>query len=158
MAKLASEGILNAIEGGDEEDDSYPQSLGNTLAATAQVQQQLYALGQQLGLPVINMSFGSGWTAANDWEGDYGAVGNLSAYATYANAHTYPNAGQLPGAAIAQLNADAKLAASSRPVMTTEIGWTTTSFSESAIAQYVVDAAFDGIADGDTCNVLLCFV
>jgi len=77
-------------------------------------------------------------------------VGNLSAYATYANAHTYPNAGQLPGAVIAQLNADARLAASSRPVMTTEIGWTTTSFSESAIAQYVVDAALDGIADGDS--------
>ena len=149
MTQLANEGILSAIEGGDEEDDSYPQSLGNTLAATAQVQEQLYALGQQLGLPVINMSFGAGWTAANNWEGDYGSVGNLSAYATYANAHTYPNVGQSPGSAIAQLNADAKLAAASRPVITTEIGWTTTSFSETAIAQYVVDATFDGIADGD---------
>jgi serralysin len=149
MTQLADEGILNAIEGGDEEDDSYPQSLGNTLAATAQVQEQLSALGQQLGLPVINMSFGSGWTAANDWEGDYGSVGNLSAYATYANAHTYPNPGQLPDSAIEQLNSDAKLAASSRPVLTTEIGWTTTSFSQATIAQYVVDATFDGIADGD---------
>ncbi len=149
MTQLADEGILNAIEGGDEEDDSYPQSLGNTLAATALVQQQLYALGEKLGLPVINMSFGSGWTAANDWEGDYGAVGNLSAYATYANAHTYPNVGQVPNSAIEQLNGDAKLAASSRPVMTTEIGWTTTSFSETAIAQYAVDATLDGIADGD---------
>lgn len=149
MTQLADEGILKALEGGDEEDDAYPQSLGNTLAATAVVQQQLYALGQALGLPVINMSFGSGWTAANDWEGDYGAVGNLSAYATYANAHTYPNPGQLPNATIESLNSDAKLAASSRPVMTTEIGWTTTSVSEAAIAQYVVDATFDGIADGD---------
>ena len=51
-------------------------------------------MGQQLGLPVINMSFGAGWTAANDWHGDYGKVGDLSAYANYANAHTYPNAGQ----------------------------------------------------------------
>jgi len=149
MTQLADEGILNAIEGGDEEDDSYPQSLGNTVAATALVQRQLYALGQQLKLPVINMSFGAGWTAANDWEGDYGSVGNLSAYATYANAHTYPNVGQLPNAAIEALNSDAKLAATTRPVMTTEIGWTTTSFSETAIAQYAVDATFDGIADGD---------
>jgi len=149
MTQLASEGILSAVEGGNEEDDSYPQSLGNTMAATALVQQQLFALGQQLGLPVINMSFGSGWTAANNWQGDYGAVGNLSAYATYANAHTYPNPGQLPNATIEALNADAKLAAVSRPVMTTEIGWTTTSFSEAAIAQYAVDATLDGISDGD---------
>ncbi len=35
-------------------------------------------MGQQLGLPVINMSFGAGWTAANNWQGDYPRVGNLS--------------------------------------------------------------------------------
>jgi hypothetical protein len=149
MTQLADEGVLNAVEGGDEEDDSYPQSLGNTLAATALVQQQLYALAQKLGLPVINMSFGAGWTAANDWEGDYGSVGNLAAYTTYANAHTYPNPGQLPNNAIQQLNADAELAAADRPVMTTEIGWNTSSVNETTIAQYVVDATFDGIADGD---------
>ena len=81
VTQLAQEGILASIEGGDEEDDAYPASLGNTLPITAQFQQQVYALGQSLGLPVINMSFGAGWTAANDWQGDYGAVGNLSAYA-----------------------------------------------------------------------------
>ena len=41
-----------------------------------------------MGLPVINMSFGSGWTAANNWHGDYDKVGNLSPFADYANAHT----------------------------------------------------------------------
>ncbi|HEY1931240.1 MAG TPA: type I secretion C-terminal target domain-containing protein [Acetobacteraceae bacterium] len=146
---LAQEGILAEIEGGDEEDDSYPASLGNTVQATAQFQQQLYALGQQLHLPVINMSFGAGWTAANDWEGDYGTVGNLAASANYANAHTYPNAGQLPGASIAQLNTLAQMAAT-QPVMTTEIGWSTSVFSEAAIAKYVLDATMDGIMDGDT--------
>ncbi len=149
MTQLANEGILKAVEGGNEEDDSYPQSLGNTVAATALVQRQLFALGQQLGLTVINMSFGSGWTAANNWQGDYGSVGDLSAYTTYANAHTYPNVGQLPNAAITALNSDAELAAASRPVLTTEIGWTTTSFSATAIAQYAVDATLDGIVDGD---------
>ena len=149
MTQLAGEGILKAVEGGNEEDDSYPQSLGNTVAATALVQRQLFALGQQLGLPVINMSFGSGWTAANNWQGDYGSVGDLSAYATYANAHTYPNVGQLPNAAITALNSDAELAAASRPVLTTEIGWTTTSFNATAIAQCAVDATLDGIVDGD---------
>ena len=53
-------------------------------AITAQFQQQVYALGKSLGLPVFNMSFGAGWTAANGWQGDYGEVGNLSAYTTYA--------------------------------------------------------------------------
>ena len=149
VTSLANEGVLNAIEGGDEEDDSYPQSLGNTLQATAQVQQQLYALGQQLKLPVIDMSFGSGWTAANNWEGDYGSVGDLSAYATYANAHTYPNPGQLPNFSIEQLNGDAKLAAASRPVMTTEIGWSTANVNQTTIAQYAVDATFDSMTDGD---------
>jgi serralysin len=150
IPQLAQEGVLNFIEGGNEEDDSYAASMGNTLAITAQFQQQVYAMGQQLGLPVINMSFGSGWTAANNWQGDYGAVGDLSAYATYGNAHTYPTLGQTPGSAIQQINALAQLADSTEPVITTEIGWDSSEFSETSIAQYVVDAAFDGIKDGDT--------
>src|ERR1700722_103250 len=53
VRQLAQEGILTSLEGGDEEDDSYPTSLGNTLTITARFQQQVYALGQQLNLPVI---------------------------------------------------------------------------------------------------------
>ena len=149
VPQMVQEGILHSIEGGNEEDDSYAQANGNTLAWTAQFQQQVYAMGQQEGLPVINMSFGSGWTAANNWEGDYPNVGNLSAYTNYANAHTYPNVGQTPGSAIQQLNTDALLAAGTRPVITTEIGWQTSQYTETQIAQNVVDATFDGIADGD---------
>jgi serralysin len=148
-AQLAQQGVLAYVEGGNEEDDPYAQANGNSLAWTAQFQQQVYAMGQEYDLPVINMSFGSGWTAANNWEGDYPDVGDLSAYTNYANAHTYPNVGQTPNDAIAFLNSDAELAASSRPVITTEIGWQTSQFSETQIAQYVVDATFDGIADGD---------
>lgn len=149
VPQLAQDGLLAYVEGGNEEDDSYAQSQGNSLAWTAQFQQQVYAMGQEYGLPVINMSFGSGWTAANNWEGDYPNVGNLSAYTNYANAHTYPNVGQTPNNTIESLNSDAELAASSRPVITTEIGWQTSQFSETQIAQYAVDATFDGIADGD---------
>ena len=147
MPQLAQEGILNYIEGGNEEDDSYPASQGNNLQIAAQFQQQVAAMGRQLGLPVINMSFGAGWTAANDWHGDYDKVGDLSANATYANAHTYPNPGQATGAAIQQLNSDAKLAASSRPVITTEIGWNTG--GQGAAVQGVVQAVLDGVKDGD---------
>jgi hypothetical protein len=150
IPQLAQEGILNFIEGGDEEDDSLAASVGNSLSYSAQVQQQVYAMGQQLGLPVINMSFGAGWTAANDWQGDYGAIGDLSAYADFGNAHTYPNPGQTPDNAIQLINALAPLAAPGLPVITTEIGWDANAFSETSIAQYVVDAAFDGIKDGDT--------
>jgi hypothetical protein len=149
VQQLAKEGILASIEGGNEEDDAYPQSLGNTLQITALFQQQVYILGQALDLPVINMSFGAGWTAANNWEGDYGTVGDLSGYTTYGNAHTYPNVGQLPDAEIQVVNGLAKMAASTRPVITTEIGWQTTEFTQQTIARYVLDAAMDGLKDGD---------
>lgn len=147
VQQLAQEGVLNAIEGGNEEDDAYPASQGNNLQVTAQFQQQVYALGQQLGLPVINMSFGAGWTAANNWHGDYDKVGDLSAYANYANAHTYPTQGQTAGQAITQLNSDALIAAGSRPVMTTEMGWN--SGGQGPAVQGVVDAVLDGIKQGD---------
>ena len=38
VAQLAQEGVLNFVEGGNEEDDAYPASLGNTLGITAQFQ------------------------------------------------------------------------------------------------------------------------
>lgn len=149
VTQLANEGVLNFIEGGNEEDDAYAASQGNTLATTAHFQQQVFALGQKLGLPVINMSFGSGWTAANNWQGDYDKVGDLSAYTNYGSAHTYPNPGQTPDDAIQMINGLSKLAAVSRPVITTEIGWDNATFTQSQTAQYVVDAALDGIKDGD---------
>ena len=43
--QLVQEGLLNYLEGGNEEDDAYPASLGNTLAITAQFQQQVWATG-----------------------------------------------------------------------------------------------------------------
>ncbi|HUN40831.1 MAG TPA: type I secretion C-terminal target domain-containing protein [Acetobacteraceae bacterium] len=147
MPQLAAEGVLNYIEGGNEEDDSYAASQGNNLQTAAQFQQQVFAMGQQLGLPVINMSFGAGWTGANDWQGDYGTVGDLSAYTNFANAHTYPNAGTSVDSTIQQLNGDALLAAGNRPVITTEIGWDTG--GQGAAVQGVVEAALDGIKDGD---------
>jgi hypothetical protein len=150
VPQLAADGLLSFVEGGNEEDDPYAISNGNSLAWAAQFQQQIYAVGQQYHLPVINMSFGSGWTAANNWHGDYDKVGDLSAYTDYANAHTYPNPGQTPDSAIRQLNDDALLAANRRPVITSEFGWQTSQYRLTQIAQFVVDAIFDGIKDGDT--------
>ena len=150
VPQLAAEGILNYVEGGNEDDDPYAIANGNSLGWTAQFQQQVYSVGHSLGLPVINMSFGAGWTAANNWQGDYGAVGDLSAYTDYANAHTYANPGQTPDSAMQFINGLSKLAASSRPTITTEIGWDENQgFSQAQIAQFVVDAVLDGIKDGD---------
>jgi hypothetical protein len=101
------------------------------------------------------MSFGAGWTAANNWQGDYGVVGDLSAYASYANAHFYSNPGQLPDDAIQRMNGLGTLAASARPVITTEIGWDTSVFDQQTIAKYVLDAALDGVKDGRCRSVLL---
>ena len=148
--ELASEGILNYLEGGNEEDDAYPASLGNTLAITAQFQQQVYATGRALGLPVINMSFGAGWTAANNWQGHYGDVGDLSAYADYANAHTYPLVGQGTDWTTQRLNGLARLAAASRPVITTEIGWNESQgFGQDNIAKRAIQAVLDGMKNGN---------
>ena len=104
----------------------------------------VYQLGHSLGLPVINISFGSGWTSENNWQGDYGTVGDLSKYADYANAHTYPVYDpihpQTPGDTINRLNGLAKLAVTSRPVITTEIGWDENQgLTQTQIASYALD-------------------
>jgi hypothetical protein len=149
VARLAGLGVLNAVEGGDENDNSYAVAQGNSIAWTAKFQRQVYATGHALGLPVINMSFGAGWTWLNDWRGDYGKVGNLSPYADYANAHTYQNVGATPDATILMLDADALLAAKSRPVVTTEIGWNTAQFSQHDVARFALDAVFDAVSAGN---------
>jgi hypothetical protein len=146
---LAKQGILNFIEGGNENDDSYAVAQGNSLAWTANFQQQVFAAGRALNLPVINMSFGSGWTAANNWQGNYDKVGDLSPFADYANAHTYPNARQRTDQTIQRLNADAKLAARSHPVITTEIGWDDSKMSRADIARFALEAVLDGIKNGN---------
>ena len=146
-AQLAQQGILNFIEGGNEEDDPYATSNGNSLAIAARYQQTVWQVAHQYGLPAINMSFGQGWTVANDWHGDYDKVGNLAPYADYANAHTYPSGA--PDSTIQALNSDAQIAAVGRPVITTEIGWDTNSTDPVTAAKYTLDAALDGMKDGD---------
>ena len=149
VGTLATLGLLNFVEGGDENDTSVALSQGNSIAWTAAFQQQVYSTGHALGLPVINMSFGAGWTAANNWHGDYDKVGDLSPYTDYGNAHTYPGVGAMTDRTIQTLNADALLAAWSRPVITTEIGWNTATVDAQSAARFSLDAVFDGIKDGD---------
>jgi len=151
---LAKQGIVNFLEGGNEEDQSYAVSLGNSLATTANFQKTVYATAHSLGIPVINMSFGVGWGTSST--GDYGKVGDLSAYSNYANAHTYPGTANTPLSTLQTLNSDAKLAASSAPVITTEFGYYTdgntadhSNVSVTAQAKYTLDAVMDAFQQGD---------
>jgi hypothetical protein len=147
IEQLAQQGILNFVEGADEEDDSNAAARGNNLQIAGQFQQGLYGLGQSLGLPVINLSFGAGWTAANNWIGNYASLGDLSGIADYANAHIYP-AGA-PDVTIQQLNADAHLAAGSRQVIASEFGYNTSAVDQTQIAKWLLDGALDGMKNGD---------
>jgi hypothetical protein len=154
ITTLAGQAIVNYIEGGNEEDDPYAVSLGNSLAATAQFQKQVYAVGHQLGLKVINMSFGQGWASSST--GDYGKVGSLAASADYANAHVYPGTGNTPGGTLAILDSDANLAAANEPVINTELGWYTngsttdpSSVSLLVQAKYTLDGLLDAYKAGD---------
>jgi hypothetical protein len=149
VKELAAQGILNFVEGGNENDDAYAISQGNSIAWTANFQQQVFATGHALGLPVINMSFGSGWTAANNWRGNYDKVGDLSRFADFANAHTYPMPNQMPGFSIRRLNDSARLAATSRPVVTTEIGWNSSKFAPADVARHALYAVFDAMKHGN---------
>ncbi len=142
VQQLAQQGIIEYIEGANEADSGF-NAAGN-LQLGAQFQQQVHMLGTQLGIPVINMSFGQGWDVSST--GNYGAVGDLTAYAEYANAHTYFGTGNAPDATIDLINSATQLAAH-RPVIATEMGWYTTgvqsdpnSVSESVQAKYMLDA------------------
>jgi hypothetical protein len=150
IPQLAASGILNFVEGGNEEDNDYAIQLGNSIAYAAGFQPYLYQLGHSLNLPVINMSFGSGWTAANNWHGNYDKVGDLSPYADYANAHIYPaSAAGQPNSTIQLLNFDASLAAVGRPVIATELGWDAATASDQAVAKYVLSGILDCAKSGN---------
>ena len=150
---LAHQGILNFIEGGNEEDQPYATGLGNSLAQTASYQQTVYNTAHSLGLKAINMSFGTGWSNPT---GDYGTVGNLAASADFANAHTYFGTGNTPSYTISVLNSDAQLAANGKPVITTEMGWYTTASTTDVSnvtvteqAKYMLDGLLDAYQQGD---------
>jgi serralysin len=154
IQQIAPQNILISVEGGNEEDNTYAAGLGNTMAITALFQQQVYAVGQTWGLPVINMSFGTGW-ATDPLHGDYDNVGDISAYSNYANGHIYFGTGNPPSYNITWVNSLAQIS-SNHPVIATEMGWYTTgsttdatSVSETVQAKYMLDGLMDAYKAGD---------
>lgn len=150
---LAPLGIIEALEGGNEEDGPYAIGLGNDLSKTAEFQKRVYAVGTKLKLPVINMSFGHGWDK-DPQHGDYDNVGDLSAYADFANAHVYPVPGQASDYAFNFINGLAQLAAKGRPIVATEFGFHTTPKNASGqTEQQQADRMKAGIARGTESDV-----
>ena len=159
MQQLAGEGLLNFVEGGNEPDDSYAESTGDSTSYAAQFQQTLYQTAHALGLPVIQTSFGN--------VNDYGSTGDLSAYADYGNAHTYYGTGNNPGAtawwngqsyasSLSWLNSEASLTTPGKPIITTESGYYTdgntadpNNVDETVQAKYTLDILLDAYKAGD---------
>lgn len=141
---LAGLGLLNYVEGANEPDTPPALAVGNSLSYAVSFQQQVYNMGRSLGLPVINLSVGDGWTADDGWQGNYDSIGDLSAYADYANAHTYPSVALgLPYKTVYRLNGLAQLGAVGRPVIISEMGWDTASYSATMVAANMLNGIMD---------------
>jgi hypothetical protein len=145
MQQMGRMGLLNAVEGVNEPDSAFPLSIGASTGNAAAYQQTIWQLGQQLGLPVINTSFG--------YVADYGSTGDLSAWADYANTHTYIGTGNNPAwdGLLQTMIGDAQASAAGRPVMATETGYYTTgnvgdpnNVDETVQAKYSLDLLLDG--------------
>ncbi|MFZ8480589.1 hypothetical protein ACO1ND_14120, partial [Staphylococcus aureus] len=67
-------GLIEVIEGGNEEDDPFPASLGASLPQAVALQKQVAAVGQTYGVPVAQLTVGSGWFPPL-YEGHYKSFG-----------------------------------------------------------------------------------
>lgn len=138
-------GLCDYFEGPNEEDDPYAVGDGNSIAIAVAFQKTKMApFGKQYSRKIVNLSLGAGWTADNDWHGDYDKVGDLTAFCDFGNAHTYPLPTQKTYATINALNALALMAAK-KPVITSEIGWAENlGHTQPDIAKKALQAAFSG--------------
>ncbi len=124
LPKLYRNGLIEFFEGPNEPDKPYCIEQGNSITWAADFQKHSVApFANSLAKPLINMSVGSGWTADDDWKGNYDAIPNMLGYASFGNAHTYPNVGQDVVTMMQKLNELASLSLPGEPVFTTELGW-----------------------------------
>jgi hypothetical protein len=155
-------GLIFAMGGPNEEDDDYPQKQGATLPDSTLVQSELFAWANPKGIPVSQMEFGSGWTSANNWEGDYNPndTGIKQNYtpgpANLGGAHTYisdPN--QRPVDVLGNVRRDANLTTPGKPVAHTEMGaYYGSKLATTVYGQYMVMGSFDSAAAGDAAYIV----
>ena len=150
-------GLIYAMGGPNEEDDDYPQKLGETLPDAAIVPTALYEWAHPLGIPVSQMEFGSGWTAANNWQGNYNPTNTgshqnyKSGPADFGGAHTYvSDPAQRMVTVLNMMRKNARLCTPGKPVAHTEVGaYTHAHLTPRVFGQYLVMGAFDSAAAGD---------
>jgi len=144
VPKLKSAGLVKYLEGANEPDTAPALAAGNSLSYAISFQQKVYATGKSLGLKVINLSVGAGWTSADGWQGNYDSIGNLVAYADFANAHTYPTVQSgMPYKTVKRINDLAQLGARGRPIFITEMGWNTASVPQATSAKHLLNGLMD---------------
>jgi hypothetical protein len=140
-------GLVYVLGGPNEEDDDYPQGVGQlhvgrpyaTLPDSALVQGQLYTWAHSEGrnVKVNQMDFGAGWTEQNNWQGDYnpsntgitilyperGNQNYTPGGADIGSAHTYiSNGSQTELTVLNIMRANALLTTPGKPVAHTEAG------------------------------------
>jgi hypothetical protein len=166
-------GLVYVLGGPNEEDDDYPQGLGATLPDSALVQGQLYTWAHSQGrnVKVNQMDFGAGWTAENNWQGDYnpsntgitlthperGNQNYTPGGADIGSAHTYiSNSSQTEFTVLNSMRANALLTTPGKPVAHTEAGiykdngkGLGVTYSTIVVGAMTVVGAFDSAAAGD---------
>jgi hypothetical protein len=144
---------IAAFEGCQEADTGQKSGYAETLSQAAAFQSTVNDAGIQYGVPVIQMSFGQGFDV-NPTSGNYGTVGDLSALATYGNAHTYSASSPAASGTLTRFINAAKLATPGKPVAHTEFGWrqiVQSGFgcvSQNTAAAYLLQFIFDAFIAG----------
>ena len=156
--------MFYALGGPNEEDNSYPISLGASLPDSALVQKLLYQFAHSHGrnIPVSQMEFGSGWTSANGWQGDYNPTNTgihqnyVPGPADFGGAHTYMHQpGQTPRDVLAQVRLLAQTTTPQKPVAHTEFGaYHGANLSDAEFGRYVVIGALDSFVANDAAYIV----
>ena len=140
-------GVVASVEGVNE-----PDIFGRSLSDATAFQQTLYASvhANMPGIPVLQLTFGN--------VDDYGITGDQSAFADFANAHTFFGSGNNPAfqSWIGTLNADALRTTPRKPIIVTELGYTTSGsttnqhdVNDVEQAKYTLDITLDMFKAGD---------
>jgi hypothetical protein len=139
-------GLIDVIEGGNEEDSPYAIQQGASLAASALLQQEVYATGKSLGIPVAQLSVGAGW-APPRYEGNYKNFGTPPA--DLGNAHTYMAANDPPVLSLKRIGELAAYSVGGNPVDVTEFGiYKRAGQADDVTSAYMHEAPFDAFALG----------
>jgi len=139
-------GLIDVIEGGNEEDDTYALSVGASLAQAAAMQPQVYAVGHSAGVLVDQLSVGAGWIAPL-YLGDYESFGTPPA--DLGNAHVYMNPNSPPLVGLIRIGGLAAYSVPGKPVDVTEFGISKyLAQTEAVTSAYMHEAPFDAFALG----------